>query len=176
MMPESTGVVVPMLLSIEPDVTFAEVQEISIDPPGATDEEDTESVHAGVVGGGGVVTVIVVWHVTGPFGPVPESVYVVVEEGETDVEPPATGVVVPTPLSIEAAVISLVVHESVALFPAVIDDGEPVRVHVGVCVTTCLFLKTTAEQTEPLWTVTAPFAGVTERRLQVEPADTSVTV
>ena len=57
-----------------------------------------ERVQASVGGGGGSsVTVMVAVHITEPPGPVAVPVYVTVASGETDVEPPATGVTEPMP-------------------------------------------------------------------------------
>jgi len=56
---------------------------------------------------------------------------VVVVDGETELEPEATGVTEPTPLSILKVVAFAVVHERTDEAPVVIDVGEAEREHVG---------------------------------------------
>jgi hypothetical protein len=68
---------------------------------------------------------------TVPPVPVAVPVYVVVVDGVTDFEPPATGVTEPIELLIVKEVACVVVHESAAESPVVIEVGEAVRVHVG---------------------------------------------
>lgn len=58
-------------------------------------------------------------------------VYVVFDAGETDTEPPAVGVEVPTPLSIKKLAALCVVHVSVEEPPGEMDVGEAVSVQTG---------------------------------------------
>ena len=51
--------------------------------------------------------------------------------GDTDTEPPDTGVAGPTPLSMEAVVAFVLVHDSVDEPPADIVAGEAEKVPVG---------------------------------------------
>lgn len=93
------------------------------------------------------------------------------------VEPPATGVTLPTPWSIVKLVIFDEVHVKVVLPGDVNEVGAAVKVHTGVgLLTICLFLKRTVEQTGPAFTTTVPFTGVTESIVQFAFGITSVTV
>jgi len=56
---------------------------------------------------------------------------VVVVDGETELEPEATGVTEPTPLLILKDVAFAVVHERTEEAPVVIDVGEADSAHVG---------------------------------------------
>ena len=85
-----------------------------------------------MTGAGGVAaTVMLAEHVAVPPAPAAVPVYMIVAAGVTDVEPEATGVTEPTPLSIANAVVFAVVHESVEDEPVVMDAGDAVRVQIG---------------------------------------------
>jgi hypothetical protein len=57
---------------------------------------------------------------------------VVVTDGLTEVSPPAVGVTMPTPLSIENFEPFVVVHESLEVSPVVMDVGDAERVQLGL--------------------------------------------
>ncbi len=63
----------------------------------------------------------------------------------------------------------VVVHDRVVVPLPTKEVGLAVSVHVGggFVVTTCLFLKSTVAHAEPAGTITVPFDGVTERRVQL---------
>lgn len=77
------------------------------------------------------LTVTVVCNVVCPPGPLSVSVYVVVVVGETETDPPETGVTLPTPLLIEADVAPELVHVSVEELPLVIEVGDAENVPLG---------------------------------------------
>jgi 2-keto-3-deoxy-galactonokinase len=114
-----------MLLSMTKVSASVVVHESDEDEPVWIVPGLAESVQVGAAGGGGVlVTVTVVEHVTEPPEPVAVPVYVVEVVGETEVLPEATGVTEPTLLSIEKEVALVVVHES--------DEDEPVWIVPGL--------------------------------------------
>ena len=84
------------------------------------------------------VTVTVAARVIVPPAPVIVAVYVVVVVGDTDREPPETGVTDPMPWSMEMLVAFPVAHVSVDELPETIDvglaDSEPVGTGVTVTV------------------------------------------
>lgn len=114
---------------IEAVATFCVVQ-VSVElPPGLIVVGDAESVQTGTTCGGSKVTVMVAAQVTvRPLISVAVPVYVVVRSGETDLEPPETGVTEPTPRSITKDVAFCVVHVSVELPPIWIAVGLAVSV------------------------------------------------
>lgn len=127
LLPAATGVTAPTLLSIANETAFFVVQE-RIEVPGPVNEVcDAESVQTGAEG---VVIVMLAGQVTVPPAPVAVSVYVVFFVGETEVEPPETGVTEPTPL-IDALVAFCVVQVSVEAPPAAIEVWLATSVHTG---------------------------------------------
>jgi hypothetical protein len=122
---------VPILLSIEKVVAFVVFHDNVEDDPGRIAVGFAESVQVGADGGGGVVIVTVAVQVTEPPGPVAVPVYVVFAVGETDFVPEATGVEVPTPLSMKKVVAFVVFHDNVEDEPDGIAVGFAESVHVG---------------------------------------------
>ena len=84
------------------------------------------------VGAGWSVTATVSAQVlVNPFAPVTVPVYVVVTLGETEREPPTTGVTEPIPWLREMDVALVVVHASEEAAPLSMDAGDAVRVQLG---------------------------------------------
>jgi hypothetical protein len=128
--PLTTGVSAPIELSIENVLAFVVVHERTLVPEEPTSVGFAVSVQVGAGGGGGVVvTAIVAVQWTVPPVPVAVSVYVVVEAGETGVEPfTATE---PMLLSRLTEVALVVVHVSVEELPVWIAVGFAESVQVG---------------------------------------------
>jgi len=120
--PLTAGATLPMPWSMENVSASVVAQARIVVSPVVTDAGVAVSVQVGVAGGG-VETVMVTAQWAVPPAPIAVAVYVVVVIGETDVEPLATGVDVPTPLSIVKDVAFADVHESVAELPLVMDAG-----------------------------------------------------
>ena len=85
-----------------------------------------------VEGGGVTPTPTLALHVALPPVPVTVAVYRVETVGETDLVPPAMGVIAPTPWSMMPWVAFVLVQESVDELPCVMEAGEEVRVQEGV--------------------------------------------
>jgi hypothetical protein len=111
----------PTPLSIETDVAPEIFQESVARLYGLTVVGDTvkEVINGRFWLGGGVVpvTVTVAVAITPPKPFVAVRVYVVVTDGETDTEPLARAVCVPTPLSIETEVAPEIFQDNVAGLP-----------------------------------------------------------
>jgi hypothetical protein len=77
------------------------------------------------------VTVTVVLHVTVPPAPVAVPVYTVVDVGDTECDPLATGVTDPIPRFIENDVALFVVHDRVEADPVCMEEGDAESTQVG---------------------------------------------
>ena len=98
------------------------------------EEDETDMLQDGP--GVTVFTETVVAHVTVPPGPVAVPVYVVEPLGVTVIEPPDTGVTLPTPWSITNEFTLVVFQVRVVAPPELTLEGEAVSVQVGVGCTT----------------------------------------
>jgi hypothetical protein len=111
----------PKPLSIETDVAPVTFQESVARLYGLTAVGDTvkEVIDGRFWLGGGVVpiTVTVAVAITAPKPLVAVSVYVVVTDGETDTEPLARAVCMPTPLSIETEAAPETFQDNVVTLP-----------------------------------------------------------
>src|SRR4051812_18639015 len=81
--------------------------------------------------GGGGTTVAVVLQDAVPPAPLTVAVHVVVTAGDGMTEPPATGVTVPIPLSMDTLVALADAHVSVVVAPCVMLVGSALTVHEG---------------------------------------------
>lgn len=126
--PFPTGVTVPTPLSMTNVAPLVVVQESTEVPPEEPSEVGfAERSHVGA--GGAVVTVTGAAQDTGmPVAPLTRAVKVVLAViGGVVVEPLATGVTIPTPLSITIDVAFEVFHESIAVPPEATEEGVAVN-------------------------------------------------
>jgi hypothetical protein len=110
---------------METDVAPETFQESVAEPPVVI--EFGEAAKETIVGGGVVaVTVTVAVAVTLPKLLVAVSVYIVVTDGATDIEPLATAVCLPKPL-IDMDVAPITFQDNVTGIPGLTDDGDAVN-------------------------------------------------
>ena len=97
------------------------------------------------------------------------------EVGETETEPPATGVTAPTPWSMEADVEFVVVHVSVEEEPETIEVGEATRVQDGAFGTSVIVTVATQVTVPPAPVAVKVYVVVELGETEAEPPATGVT-